>query len=123
MASISIKTSKIITKSGKVPLPLSHLIKDDNQNGLPDFIENSIKNASTDSSLDIEINGKKYTNWDQVPPEDRLQFKDIIPPKTLTQPEVTSSNSGQPLVNISFRRLFLLLLVLAVVLSLAVRYF
>ena len=58
---------------------MSQIFKDENGNGIPDFLEGDIvKNVMTAFANVIHYDGKVYNNMDELPPEARQKMQDAF---------------------------------------------
>jgi hypothetical protein len=87
---------------------LLSIFKDENANGIPDFMEGDIaKNImtafSSSSSFNVNLNGKVYTNMNDLPPEtkekvqkalERLKASGLLPDANLLQGSAASASSN-----------------------------
>jgi hypothetical protein len=69
MRNIVVKTSKNINISGKIADDLKEVFADKDNNGTPDIIDEAVKKAKSETR--VEINGKKYNSWEEVPESER----------------------------------------------------
>ncbi|MBD3362296.1 hypothetical protein GF362_01095 [Candidatus Dojkabacteria bacterium] len=61
----------------EMPPELQKKFQDENNNNIPDIFENLTKNSAGRSVRLIDINGKKYTSWDEVPSEFR-KYEEVV---------------------------------------------
>jgi len=106
MKSVVVRTSKNINISGKIADDLKEVFADKDNNGTPDIIDGATKTAKTETI--IEINGKKYNSWEEVPESERKMmdsfknmgnwFKKAEEPVVETIMKQIKPSSGTPLI-------------------------
>jgi hypothetical protein len=58
--------NKSYSSLDEIPNEIKNLVKDEDGNGIPDFVESVIKNTSNDSKTKITVNGQEFDSIPKV---------------------------------------------------------